>query len=119
MSKKADGFAVSFLQGSFFKGLKRGMTAPVSFGHTVIDLPPVVSVQIRRFSSRLPSDYACVHQDWTRVGESISKATETYGREYGATNTPPAAIPVESDRAAKRIAATGSERSRRVATASK
>lgn len=94
MSTKGYGTEFKFLQGSFVRGLKRGMNAPVSFSYTLsgeIDLPKVVSVEIRRFSSQPASDAAASMQDWKRVGQSIAKAIDTYGRETTADFTPVAA----------------------------
>lgn len=81
MSNKAYGATLKFLQGSFARGLKRGMTAPTAFGHTAIELPPIMHIEIRKFSTRPTNDYSGVQQDWCRVGESIAKAVDTHGRQ--------------------------------------
>lgn len=113
MSAKGYGAEFKFLQGSFVRGLKRGMTAPVSFSYTLsgeVDLPKVVSVEIRRFSSQPASDAAASTQDWKRVGQAIGKAIDTYGRETSAGFTV-----AKGSTGGKR--ARGAEHSRRVAVA--
>lgn len=87
MSTKGCGSESWFPQGSFVRAFKRGMTAPVAFACSSgreLDLPAVVSVQIRRFSSQPASDVSRTRQDWERVGQSLAKAIEAYGRETNA-----------------------------------